>query len=158
MKKLLKQIEFYILLMIFWIILNGQIDIKTIAYGLVFSLVILLVTYKVVFEFDHHILRLPSVWRFFWFGAIVFIEIIKSAILNVVRIIKSETEYKDFEIELDIDNDVIVTIIANAITITPGTITMEVTDKRLKVLGFAKDHKHVEKLKESILSYQKPFI
>jgi len=158
MKKIFKHFEFYMLLMVFWIILNGQIDFKTIVYGLVFSMVILLITYKVVFEFDHHILRLPSLWRFFWFGVIVFMEIMKSAVLNIVRIIKSETNYAEFEVELDTDNEIVITIIANAITITPGTITMEIIDKKLRVLGFAKDEEHIEKLKDSVLNYQKPFV
>lgn len=158
MKKSFKQFQLYILLISFWIILNGQVDLKTILYGTVFSVAIIRMTYKIIFELDEDILRLPQAWRFIWFGFIIFTEIIKSANVHVVRIAKNEKRYEVFDITLDTNNLVIITLIANAITLTPGTITIDVNDRTLKVIGFAKNEKNVEKMKKNILNYQKPFL
>lgn len=158
MKKSFKQFQLYTLLMFFWIVLNGQIDIKNIIYGTVFSIVIILMTYKVIFELDKDILRLPQTWRFVWFALIVFVEIIKATNKHVIRIIKNEKHFKVFDVNLETNNLVIITLIANAITLTPGTITLDVEDRTLKVLSFVKNDEDIVKIKEEILNFQKPFL
>ena len=158
MKKSFKQFQLYTLLMFFWIILNGQIDIETIIYGTVFSSVIILLTYKVIFDLDDDILRLPQAWRFIWFGFIVLIEIFKAANKHIIRIIKNEKRFEVFNVDLESNNLVIITLIANAITLTPGTITLNVKGRTLEVLGFATSEEDVSRIKSEILSYQKPFL
>lgn len=158
MIKLFKQFQLYTLLMVFWIVLNGQLDIKNFIYGTVFSIVIIRMTYRVIFDLDEDILRLPQAWRFVWFGIIVFIEIFKSANKQILRIIKKDKNFKVFEVELESSNLVIITLIANAITLTPGTITIDVNERILKVIGFANNEADIERLKLDILNYQKPFL
>ena len=158
MKRLLKQFQLYILLMFFWMILNGNTDFKVLVYGTVFSVLIIKMTYHVMFELDDDILKLPPAWRFIWFGLIVVVSIIKASMLHVLRIMKNENSYTTFEVELTTKNIVIITLIANAITLTPGTITINVSDQTLSVVGFSKHPDDVEEMKAEIIGYQKPFL
>lgn len=158
MEKFIKQIELYILLMIFWVLLNGSVDVAILVYGTVFCVAIIKMTYKVFFDLDNDMLRLPAIWRFFWFGYVVFISIIKASVVHLYRIIKNENAYKTLSIEMKTNNSVILTLIANAITLTPGTITLDIVDSTLHIVGFAKDDEDLKKITEEVLSYQKPFI
>ena len=158
MKRLLKQFQLYILLMIFWMILNGSIDLKSIVYGSIFSVLIIKMTYHIMFELDDDIIKLPPAWRFIWFGGIVFVAIIRASITHVIRILKNNNVYETFDVELTTNNIVIITLIANAITLTPGTITLNVEDKTLKVIGFCRSKSDIEAMKEEIIGYQKPFL
>ena len=158
MKRLLKQFQLYILLMFFWMILNGNTDLQVLIYGTVFSVLVIKLTYHVMFELDDDILKLPPTWRFIWFGVIVLGSIIKASILHLLRIIKNENSFTTFEVELTTNNVVIITLIANAITLTPGTITVNVSDQTLSVVGFSKDPSDIEEMKAEIIDYQKPFI
>lgn len=158
MKRLLKQFQLYILLMIFWMILNGNIDLKNIIYGSIFSVVIIKMTYHIMFELDDDIIKLPPAWRFLWFGGIVFLAIIRASLTHVRRILKNNNAYETFDVELTTNNIVIITLIANAITLTPGTITLNVEDKTLKVVGFSKGPDDIAAMREEIIGYQKPFL
>ncbi|MCH4887312.1 hypothetical protein EZV73_07000 [Acidaminobacter sp. JC074] len=158
MKKQLKQFQLYILMIFFWIVLNGNADLATIISGTIFSVVIIKMTYHIMFELDDNILKLPPIWRFIWFGFIVLISIIKSSISHVIRILKNEQDYVTFDVHLDTKNAVIITLIANAITMTPGTITLDVEDNILKIVGFSRSEKDVRDMVNEILSYQKPFL
>lgn len=153
----LKKLELFALLMVFWLILNGAINLKLIIIGSVFSLIIIIMTYKVLFVYDDHLKSLPSLWHFLWFGAIVFISIIKSSIAHIGRIIIKECEYRTFKVKLLSSNVMINTLIANAITLTPGTISLELEGDTIEVIGFAKNDEDVKKLVDEIKRYEKPF-
>lgn len=156
-----RKIQLYILMMIFWIIINGQIDVKTIVFGTFFSVVIIIFTYKIIFgeeEDDEYEINLPSAWRFIWFGIVIFSEIVIAANYHIKRIMKGEMHYEVFDVYLDTENIVVLTLIANAITLTPGTISLGIYGSKIKVLGFAKDDIDIEIMKKSIQGYQKPFL
>lgn len=158
MRKRLKQFQLYILMIFFWIILSGGVDIKVILYGTVFSALIIRMVYHVMFELDDNIIKLPPTWRFIWFGYIVLVAIVKSSIDHIFRIIKNESAYETFEVTLDTNNIVIITLIANAITLTPGTITLNVNEQTLEVIGFSRGKDDIESMKQDILHFQKPFL
>lgn len=158
MRNRLKQFQLYILMMFFWIVLNGKADLKVIIYGTVFSVLVMTLTNHVIFELDDNMIQLPPAWRFIWFGGIVLIAIISSSFRQVIRIVKQEQAYETFEVQLDTNNIIIITLIANAITMTPGTITLDVEGSTLSVVGFCLNEDDIEKMREEIIGYQKPFL
>lgn len=160
MKYLNRKLQLYVLMMVFWLIINGQFDLKVLFFGSFFSVIIIKYTYHIIFgdEDDEEEFSLPAMWRFAWFGVVILSEIVIAANYHVKRIFKNETRYEVFEVHLDTENIVILTLIANAITLTPGTITLEINGSILKVLGFVKDDIDVEVMIKNIQSYQKPFL
>lgn len=158
MSILKRKVEFFILLMLFWLVLNGYDNMRMIIYGAVFSIGIIWMTSPVLFNHDKALLHLPSLWRFVWFGAIVLIAIVKSSLTHVLRILRNQNTYKTFQVPLSSDNVVIGTLIANAITMTPGTITVDMEDNVLTVVGFVESEDDVTALTNEIMGYEKPFI
>lgn len=158
MRNRLKQFQLYTLMMFFWIVLNGKADLKVIIYGTIFSVLTIALTYHVMFELDDNIIQLPPTWRFIWFGGIVLISIIQSSFEHILRILKNESDFVTFYVTLDTKNIVIITLIANAITLTPGTITLDVEEATLKVIGFARTEEEINNMKKAIIDYQKPFL
>lgn len=153
----IKKLELFILLMVFWLVLNGRINSRLIIFGAIFSLIIIRMTYSILFVFDDHLKALPSLWHFLWFGGIVFVAIIKASIDHCIRIIKNESHYKTFEVEMSSQNVMINTLVANAITLTPGTISIGLKDNRITVVGFANNDADVQRLIDEIKNYEKPF-
>jgi len=144
--------------MFFWIILNGDTGLDVLIFGTVISIAIIFMTNTILFRIDEDILRLPPTWRFIWFGAIVLKSIVMASFQHVYRIQRNESRHTFFEVELTTHNIVIITLIANAITLTPGTITVNVEDRTLEVLGFARNESDIQKMIAEILEFQKPFL
>lgn len=157
MKEKIRKLEIFILLMLFWLILNEGASLRLIAFGCVFSYFIIRITYPILFGRDNSLIRMPHSWRFLWFIGIVGIAIVKSSIVHSIRILKNEAYYKVFTVDLETDNVLILTLISNAITMTPGTITIGLEGQTLEVVGFAKTSEDVEEMKAEIQGYFKPF-
>ncbi len=57
------------------------------------------------------------------------------------------------------EDEFAIALIANAITLTPGTLTMQVHDQTLTILGFADSIEEVDEIKRVVIEkYQKPFL
>lgn len=158
MKYLNRKLQLYVLMMAFWFIINGQFNLKVLFIGSFFSIIIIKYTYPIIFGDEAEEFNLPALWRFAWFGVVIFSEIVIAANYHVKRIFKNETRYEVFEVHLDTENIVILTLIANAVTLTPGTITLEINGSVLKIIGFVKDDIDIEVMIKNIQSYQKPFL
>lgn len=79
-----------------------------------------------------------KVYRFFrWLKIIIkyivllFPAIYKDAYLHIKRIIKKQSNPHILEITLPTTNPVILTMMANFITLTPGTITVDIKESTL---------------------------
>ena len=62
------------------------------------------------------------------------LEIYKSSFTYIVRIIKKDCKPFVVDIELDVTDPLIISIISNSITLTPGTLTIDVQGNKLTVL------------------------
>ena len=101
-----------------------------------------------------------KVYRFFrWLKIIIkykyivllFPAIYKDAYLHIKRIIKKQSNPHILEITLPTTNPVILTMMANFITLTPGTITVDIKESTLFVLDIDSDS-NPEHSKRAILN------
>ena len=105
-----------------------------------------------------------KVYRFFrWLKIIIkyilllFPAIYKDAYLHIKRIIKKQSNPHILVITLPTTNPVILTMMANFITLTPGTITVDIKESTLFVLDIDSDS-NPEHSKRAILNdYNKIF-
>jgi len=94
-----------------------------------------------------------------WFFGIVLLEIFLAAYQHIQRVLAGEDRSVIFEIKLNISDEFAIALIANAITLTPGTLTMQVHEQTLTILGFAESDEEVEQIKTVIIEkFQKPFL
>jgi multicomponent Na+:H+ antiporter subunit E len=86
-------------------------------------------------------------------------EIFKSSFSYLARIIKKDSTPFITEVELEVKDPLLVAIIANSITLTPGTITVNVNENHLTVISL-KDVKSSEESvrKEIHEKFEKYFI
>lgn len=159
MQRIYSKITMFLSLLIFWIILSGEINKRQIIIGVIASAVALAVSEAVLYRFRSSRVKIPSAYRIIWFSGLVGIEIFKAAYEHIIRVLTGAEEPKVIKVRLDIMDEFSIALISNAITLTPGTITVEILKNQLTVIGFAKDEEDIKKIKDTILNvYQKPFL
>ncbi len=117
----------FIVLWLLWVLLNGKLTLEIALFGVGFSAVLTLFSYKFLGYGSgkkHHSLKWYGL-LFRYFGTVL-VEIVKA---NIAVLKISMARHMNFEPQLvyftpDIKTDASRVLLANSITITPGTITV----------------------------------
>ena len=125
-------------LLILWVIFNGRITIEILLVGAAASAA-LTYMWRKIFSVSRHVVipGFEMLWRYVrYFGALV-LEMISSSIRVMYLILHPEEEVKPqlvtFRTKLKKENHKV--ILANSITLTPGTITVGLQGDKLRVHG-----------------------
>lgn len=121
----------YLLLVLFWIILNGKITTEIIVLGIIFAAVIYAFAYKfmgLTWQME------KSFWKHLWWLLVYIFILLKEiavANLTVLRIIftpgrKIHPVLVSFEAPFQ--SKLLKVILADSITLTPGTITVKLDE------------------------------
>ena len=126
----------YLLLFFFWIILNGRITTEIIILGLLFAAVIYGFAWKFM---GLNLDREKSFWKHFVWGlhylAILLkeIAIANIAVLKIVLSPKKKVHPVIVSFDAPLKNHLLQVILANSITLTPGTITVRLYEEKFEV-------------------------
>ena len=141
----------YILLLLFWIILNGKITLEILAFGVVFAAAIFWFMCKFLDYSPRYELCVArnTIWILTYFVVLI-IEIFKSAIAVYKRVYSRKIEIQPQMVffDVDIESEFLRFVLANSITITPGTITVDVDDNHFCV--HALDYTLAEGIENSV--------
>lgn len=149
----------FITLLLFWLVLSGEINTRTLITGFMSAGFVLAASEYSLRRFQSSHVLIRYHYHILWFFAIVLFEIFLAAYHHIQRVLAGEDRSVIFELELDIQDEFAVALIANAITLTPGTLTMQVHDQTLTILGFAETDEEVEEIRSVVLTkFQKPFL
>jgi multicomponent Na+:H+ antiporter subunit E len=130
-----------LLLALAWVAVNGAYGLADWIVGLLFGFLVIWLSWRVFFDepfsfraYFRFNSRNPllMLWRwlgFFWFG---FVEVVKSniAVTRAVLAPKLDLDPGIVAIPLDLKSDAGITTLANLITLTPGTVTLDVSSDR----------------------------
>lgn len=126
----------FILYFALWVVLNGKWTMEIALFGLVFATVIYAFTWKYMDfgpKMDLALMkRIPSAVRY---GVLLVSEIVKANIAVIRMIFSADFEPKPQLVQFDVDlkkNRHLVAL-ANSITLTPGTITVDLHDNHFLV-------------------------
>ncbi|MGS0973761.1 MAG: Na+/H+ antiporter subunit E [Candidatus Izemoplasmataceae bacterium] len=149
---LLMRYKLFLFLLVFWFLLQWNVRLETIIAGIIISVAVTLATFNVLYDRYGYMYHSVKVRTIFVYIGFLFIQIYKASFLFVYNLLTHRYEPIVFEIELDVDDPVLVGIISNSITLTPGTITIETDMKRhtIKVLTLAKPGTTQEELERPI--------
>jgi len=117
----------YLSLLFFWIIFNGQFTLEILLFGIVICAAILFFMCK---YFDYSIKKELLLYRRAFFLVkyffILFIEIVKAniATMKLMLSVKREIEPVLVKFKSPLKTDFAKILLANSITMTPGTITI----------------------------------
>jgi len=123
-----------IVLAFFWSALWGKITLANIGVGFFLSyFTILLLEQTDVIEDKHYGKRL---WRLFTFVLFFTKELMISNIQVAIDVLRISPKYRPaiIKIPLDLSNSKQITLLANVITLTPGTLTLDVSEDEKFIL------------------------
>ncbi|AEE97068.1 MAG: multicomponent Na+:H+ antiporter subunit [Clostridiales bacterium] len=157
MRRFLYYRRIILILLVFWVILVEEISFKQILAGMIVGVLTIIFTnnYLLLGDYEHfYSLKLWTVVKFITY---LMLEIYRAGIISIYRIIKNETNVYIIDMETKLERDFTIGILANSITLTPGTVTLDKNGKKLKVLCLGNSRNQnlhdVTKLKfEDILS------
>ena len=125
-----------IIFFVFWIILNGNITIEIVLFGVAISCAVYYFCQKFLrYNIKKEIKLYRMVWRYISYAALVVWEIAKATIdvLKVIYDFQHKPDSVLINFETDLQTEAARTALANSITLTPGTITVFQEDERYTV-------------------------
>lgn len=141
----------YILLLVFWIILNGKITLEILLIGAVFAAAIFWFMCKFLeYSPKYEICVAKNIIWILTYFVVLLIEIFKSAI-TVYKLVysrKIEIQPQMVFFNVDIKSEFLRFVLANSITLTPGTITVDVDENHFCV--HALDYTIAEGIESSV--------
>jgi len=144
--------KLFLVLLIFWFLLALNFRIETIIAGIFICGVVTIGSYNVLYDdkgYMYHSIRLRTILVYIVF---LFKEIFVSAVQYAYNLVAHGYEPVVFDVKLELDDPVLLGIVANSITLTPGTITIDSDSKtnRITVLTLAKPGVTAEELEDDI--------
>lgn len=141
----------YQLLLLLWILLNGRLTLEIFLFGLVIAGAIYFIMCKFLeYSPQNDRILLKNIWNIASYIAILFVEVLRSG-LAVLRFVISPTIQIEPQIvvfRVPLKSEFLKTILANSITLTPGTITLNVEGDRFYV--HALDYTLAEGIEDSV--------
>ena len=119
-----------------WFVFHLQFDLKILIAGLVASLAMTLFTSSVVYDQSGFKFKNISLWLLIRYLFVLIIEIFKSSWSYILTIFHQRYEVVVFELVLAFHDPLKVALVANSITLTPGTVSVDVNDHIITVMAF----------------------
>jgi len=125
----------FLLLMATWILLNGKFDLATLGIGFAVSLLIAVVFCRNCSVFSEMKFTPKAIAYLFGFGFVFFIALIKSNFDVALRVISPSLPINPGIVETKtvLKSKLGRMILTNAITLTPGTLTIDIIDDTVYV-------------------------
>jgi multicomponent Na+:H+ antiporter subunit E len=119
-----------------WFIFHLQFDLKIFISGLVASLAMTLFTSSVVYDQSGFKFKNISLWLLIRYFFVLIIEIFKSSWGYILTIFNQRYEVVVFDLVLTFRDPIKVAMVANSITLTPGTVSVDVNQETITVMAF----------------------
>ncbi|MDO4554532.1 MAG: Na+/H+ antiporter subunit E [Lachnospiraceae bacterium] len=126
----------FFLFWVLWIILNGKITVEIAVIGAVVSAAVYLFVCKFMdFSPQKDAKLCGRVGMFLWYLVILIVEILKAnvAVMHFIISSKEEVEPQIITFQTDLKTKTARMILANSITLTPGTITVTLEENQYTV-------------------------
>lgn len=131
----MRRLIYFVLAFIVWVLVawpfaNGTIDLQIVAAGLIASLLVAVLFHDILPK-EHHVFISPV--RVFWFLVYVpvfFYYVIRANLDVVYRALHPAMPIRPgiVKIKTALKTDSAITALANSITLTPGTLTVDLTE------------------------------
>ena len=125
-----------VLLFALWLVFNGKITLEIVLFGIVLSVAVYLFCWKFLeYSPKRELLALRLLPQGIGYFFVLIWEIVKANAATISLIVspKYDVEPVLVTFRTDLKTDLARTVLANSITLTPGTITVELTEDEFKV-------------------------
>jgi len=117
-----------------WIIFSERFDAETIAFGVVGSILALLATDRLVLKGSYAERYRVRAHRIVGYAARLLIAIYVAGFQAIWRMLTGRVNVGIVEITTTLEDPFAISLLANSITLTPGTVTLAQEGRRLKVI------------------------
>lgn len=141
----------YIVFLLLWILLNGQFTWEIFAFGVVIALAMYAFVCKFLdYSVEKDILLARKLPLIFLYVLVLFWEIIKANVsaIHLALSYRNEIDPVIVQFQCGLKSDLARVVLANSITLTPGTITVAMEEDELTV--HALDVSLVEGMEDSV--------
>ncbi|WP_321428846.1 Na+/H+ antiporter subunit E [uncultured Methanolobus sp.] len=142
------------ILALVWCFVHGTVSVNNFILGLIISPFIIrpfkvLYPFDLEFSFSKAIKKIPAQIKFLY---VLIVEIIKANVMVAKIVLQPKIDIKPGIIAVPIDSktDIGITAIANTITLTPGTLTIDVSEDKSILYVHAIDATDPEGVAQSI--------
>ncbi len=159
MDKKIFQLKLFGLLLGVWLIFSLSLTPSNMVTGVLFSLLVVFLS-KGAYYHDHgSFFALPSLRLLLRHSVRLILDMYYSGFCLLITIIKGNDDPIIFSMDLENNNLFITTLIANSITLTPGTVTLDQRRNRLLVLSVKNDFQQGRLIEEDIKTrLEQPFL
>ena len=134
-KKGVRLVLTFFVLMSFWLVLSQNLQPASLLIGALFSLLAALLSFDFFIKPDEgmHSKAIRTIWLLLIYVLILIYEMFLASIDVVYRVITMDINPEVVMIKTDIKSDLGIVLLANSITLTPGTITIDIEGDHLYV-------------------------
>lgn len=126
----------YLLFLAIWIILNGRITLEIILFGLAIATLMFLFICKFMdYSVKKEIWFFKNFFLLLWYIIVLIVEILKAnfAVVKMIFSVKYQVEPALVTFKSPLKSEFANFLLANSITLTPGTITVSMENGEFKV-------------------------
>ncbi len=134
MKAFLHHLRFAPLVVIVWVILEEELSVRTIVVGAVLGILTLVIVDRYVLRGDYERLYAMGPLRAARYAAALFVQIYLAGFQALHRLITGRVNVDIVDITTTLEDDFRISLLANSITLTPGTVTLERRGEHLRVI------------------------
>ena len=134
MKSMLHHLSLVPVITVVWVILEEELSVSTAVTGAVLGLLTLIIVDRYVLRGDYEKLYSISVATLIKYPFALVAQIYIAGFHALHRLVTGRTNVDIVEITTSLDDDFRIALLANSITLTPGTVTVERNDDRLSVI------------------------
>lgn len=116
-----------------WCVLMQDFHPLTIALGSGCGAAVVFITHRFVFARDNAIDPLP-LWRIAWYPAYLAASIFRAGFRLIPAVLRGRCSIGVYRIRTRVQGDLRLALLANSITLTPGTVTVDLRGDTLTVL------------------------
>ncbi len=156
MKRRQGAVVLFMLLFIFWVVLSSKITLIQLIVGFFASLLVVFYNYDLVFnDLEATKITFKFIGRLIHLFIVLLIEIVKSNIHVMMIVLSPKMKINPGfkKIKQPLKKEFNQALFANAITLTPGTLTVDMDDEYILVHGL--EMEHIDDIKKS--NMQKAF-
>lgn len=153
--------EVILILSLVWLILFEEFSVGNVLTGLFIAILVVVFTDRFLLKgnYEHsYMIELGTLIRY---GLRLIIEIFLAGVAVIPNILTGKSDVEIINCETTLTDELLIDILANSITLTPGTVTVEKKGSKLKVLalnppGVDEDPRGVIplRLEEILLTYE----
>lgn len=127
--------EVMIILFILWIILFEEITIFSVVTGLILPIGVILFTDRFLLQGNYEDAYMIGIGQMVKYGIALVIEIFIAGWGVIPNILKGESDVSIVSCETKLEDEFLIDILANSVTLTPGTVSIEKKGKVLRILA-----------------------